>query len=257
MSFETLTLRPVDGHIDASAIGDWLNQAPFVRLDPVEGRVWQMEASPRTAVLAALAREADPQRFPPGVLIWLDPHELHVEARAEGATLRRLRSFLRWLLARGEWRVKADWGDFHLLLDLDDLFRGVDLGESDLVDDLTVPPVVSGALVRVGRVETWLHVHSDGQLRLEDGADSWSGRLSPGAVGAWNAAVDAIDFDDSDLPDQPEAESAWVVERERPGGADYAMLDGGAPPPTFAAVMRIACGWIEALRSGVAVEALG
>lgn len=249
MSFDNLTLIPVNGVVDVPAAAAWLEAAAFAFRDPVDGEAWHISGTPRLAALARVQRERDPSHFPPGVLVWLTPERVALTARGDAGALARAREFLRWLARRGEWAVAVDWSPPTAFTDADALFPSLLPAAEELADDLTYPPVVSGTLTRWGAGDRQLHVHSAGPLRYEAPGRTVCARVAPATLTRWNAAVAAVDEDDPELPASPPEQTAAVVEIETPDGIAFAMLDAAVPPPSFEALCVLAEEWTRGLEA--------
>ena len=245
MSFETLILEPASGHVDVIAVRDWLNAAPFTHL--VQPDTWQISATSRLAVLARLDREAGEARVPLGVVVWIDPERIGMNAYADNGAMARTRDFVRWLVHGGQWTVKVDRAPLAPLVNVDDIF-GDDLPATDtLLDDLTSDPVVMGTLTRCGVQDHQLHIHSSGQLRFEAPERTIRGELDTPTLALWNEAVMAVDMDDPALPDNPPEDRALTIEIETPDHSEFAMLDSARPPASMKALCSLARGWMKAL----------
>jgi hypothetical protein len=246
MSFETLILEPAAGNVDLGAVRKWLDDAPFA--ERVEPDIWQLCATARLAVMARLDREDGRSGgHPVGVTIWADADRVGMIAYADVGAMARARDFVRWLARQDEWTIKVDRAAPAPLGDPERIFTD-DLPATDtLVDDLTVGPVMMGTLTRWGGHGYQIHIHSSGQMRFEAPDRTLSGQVDGEVLKRWNAAVDAVDEDDPELPDDPPEEHALTIEIETPEDTAFAMLDRTDPPASIKAASSLAEPWMKAL----------
>lgn len=251
MEFEELTLRPVAGVVDEATVAAWLDARAHVFRDPVAGLAWHMSASARTASAAIAARQADPRRFPLGVLVSVYPDRIVLGGIADRPDLARALELVEWLVRGGAWTAAIDRGPAAPIDDPRRLFPAA-LPDGRALDNADA----TGSPVKEGRLLTWvddrqpgveLLVHSSGACRYVDGGRTLIGDLVPSEAAAFDAAVAeaaaAIDPDAS-----PAGEPPVRIEIEDAAGVEYQYLDPRTPPDGTRKVVALVAPWIEALR---------
>jgi hypothetical protein len=251
MLFETLILRPQSGNVDVEPVSAWLDALPYAFRDPIEGNSWHLSATPRLMALNKQARIANPREFPLGIRVAVAPDHVFIAARADADNLARGLEFVQWLVANGRWMATVDGVDLGVIDDPCRLFPSGLPDPVSLIDDPTIPPITAGKLVtwstESGSEQRTFVIHSSAQWRYETSKRRLQGRLSPNAIAAWNAAMEAIDPDDPELPDNPDPATAVSMDIETPEGSEWAYFDTVAPPAAYRPIVEMIARWINSL----------
>jgi hypothetical protein len=250
MTFESLQLTR-QGGFDATAARAWLSSQPWAFVDPHGERI---HVSGRHSDVASnLAfRQANPDRFPFGVVVEFGDTGMILEARADAVTLVRTKEFLSYALQDGAWTMRLDGGAQEVPADISVLFPHPDPPEHELADDPLGRPVQVGQLTSYmvgGQDDKWeLKVHSSGALSLTQARDgsvvhSVRGGLEPEARLAWLKAVAHLDEDDDEL--EGKLDSAYVlcvmVETDDDDWSLY--MDVRDPSPTASKLTALIEAW--------------
>ncbi|HHN73686.1 MAG TPA: hypothetical protein ENK10_00500, partial [Acidobacteria bacterium] len=100
MSFESALLTP-ERPYDLDRVRTHLAGLPYAFVDPHGSGVFHLSGTAAAARHAADQRRADPDRFPPGVLVTLRPDGVLVDQRPLPDAQARGREFVAWLLQMG------------------------------------------------------------------------------------------------------------------------------------------------------------
>ncbi|MEH1868673.1 MAG: hypothetical protein V7K69_27260 [Nostoc sp.] len=251
MLFETLILRPSSGTVDVKSVSAWLDALPYSFLDPIEGNYWHLSATPRLMALNKQTRIGNPNKFPPGILVAVAPDEVYLAAQADADDLARGLEFVQWLVANGRWMATVDGVDIGVIDDPCLLFPAGLPDPLLLIDDPTILPITTGKLVTWssesdGELRTFA-IHSSDRWRYETSKRTLQGRLSPNAIAAWNAAMEAINPDDPELPDHPDPATAVSMDIDTPEGSDWAYFDTVAPPAAYLPIVEMIARWTNSL----------
>jgi len=251
MLFETLILRPQSGNVDVEHVSAWLDALPYAFGDPIEGNSWHLSATPRLMALNKQARIANPSEFPLGIRVAVAPAHVFIAARADADNLARGLEFVQWLVANDRWMATVDGVDIGVIDDPCRLFPSGLPDPVSLIDDPRLPPITAGKLVtwstESGGEQRTFVIHSSDRWRYETSKRTLQGRLSPNAIVAWNAAMEAIDPDDPELPDHPDPATAVSMEIETPEGSEWAYFDTVAPPAAYRPIVEMIARWINSL----------
>jgi hypothetical protein len=197
------------------------------------------------------ARIGSPNEFPVGILVNVAPDQIYLAAWADAGDLARGLEFVQWLVANGRWMATADGVDVGVIEDPRRLFPAGLPDPLSLIDDPTILPVISGKLVTwitelEGDVRTFV-IHSSGRWRYETSRRNLQGRISQNAIAAWNAAMEAIDPDDPELPVHPDPVTAVSMDIDTPGGFEWAYFDRVAPPTAYWPIIEMVARWTGSL----------
>ena len=251
MVFETLILRPPSGNVDVKHVSAWLDALPYAFQDPIEGNSWHLSATPKLMALSKQKRIANPNEFPLGIRVWVASDEVYLASLADLDDLARGLEFVQWLVDDSGWVATVDGVDIGVIDDPCRLFPSGLPDPLSLIDDPTIPPITAGKLVTWSTEsggEQWTFViHSSDRWRYEISKHTLQGRLLPNAIAAWNAAMEAIDPDDPELPDHPDPATAVSMDIETLEGTEWAYFDTVAPPAAYRPIVKMIARWIDSL----------
>lgn len=230
---------------DADGLRRFLDRLPFAFRDPVQGRLWHVSYNAAGARWSRAAREADPTRFPVGVLVGVEDGGVWLDVFADDHDRLRAREIVDHVLALGTFRARVDGRDAPAS------------GEVLVPGPFPDPSVDDGAPVEfftgVGPKgpATRLAVDPAGRAELSfprEPRPPVRARLDDALRARWAAAVSALDLD-ADLDGAPEDRQ---VAASIPHGeeAESVYYDGSAPPPTWEAFTELAAEITRALASG-------
>ena len=251
MEFEELVLRPASVPVDETAVAAWLNSRPYGFHDPVTGDGWHLSPNPRTAVRNRQARLADPTRFPSGVRVLVRADQVVIAPSADQSGLAGALELVQWLVCAGDWTVAIDWGPPEPVGNPRRLFPNSLPDPGTLDEDATLSPVTDGTLL------TWTDdthpdrefvAHSGGAWRLAFHTRGLHGEFTAASRAALNAAVAALDSEDS-VPQESATPAPVRLEVETLDGIEYIHLDPRSPPASCRQVVALVSGWLETLEN--------
>jgi hypothetical protein len=251
MPFETLILRPPSGTVDVESVSAWLDALPYSFRDPIEDNSWHLLATPRLMVLSKQQRIDNPNELQLGIRVWVAFDEVYLASLADLNDLARGLEFVQWLVDDSNWTATVDGVDIGVIDDPRRLFPAELPNPQSLIDDPTVLPIIAGKLVtwstELDGEQRTLAIHSSDRWRYETSKRTLQGRLSPNAIAAWNAAMEAIDPDDPELPDHPDPATAVSMDIDTPEGSEWAYFDTVAPPVAYRPIVEMIARWIASL----------
>jgi len=239
-------------------VAAWLNARPYGFHDPVTGDGWHLSPNPRTAARSRQARLDLPTRFPSGVRVLVRADRVVVAPSANHVGLAGALELVRWLVSAGDWTVEIDCGHPEPVGNPRRLFPHSLPDPGTLDEDATVSPVTDGTLL------TWTDdtqpgrefvAHSGGTWRLAFRSSGLHGEFTAASRAALNAAVAALDSEDS-VPPEGGTPAPVRLEIEALDGIEYIHLDPRSPPASCRQVVALVCGWLNALENWKAGSSL-